>query len=84
MSLFIAALLVLCAAAVGEEKAQEAALRKLWGDVALLTQTLLPSFPPAAGESPGADAHRKDAASTFHAAASTLLLASRLGLGKDA
>ena len=53
-------------------KAQEAALRKLWSDVALLTQTLLPAGPAAAGESPRADAQpRKEAARVCRAAATS-------------
>ena len=52
-------------------KAQEAALRKLWDDVALLTQTLELALPPPVApprESPDADEHRKEAARVCQAA----------------
>ena len=35
-------------------KGQEAALRKLWSDVALVSQALLPSVPVGGGEPPSA------------------------------
>ena len=54
-------------------KAQEAALRKLWADVAVMRETLaLASVAPAQECPPGSDGHSKEAARACHAAAATL------------